>query len=342
MSSKRQFNQTDRGSPSTPIAPADLPIDDQGRIYHLQCRPEHVATDILLVGDPGRARLIGSAFLTDIECEHEHRGLVTVTGTSPLTGGRATIVSPLRATVATSGMGTPSLEIVLNELVLLHEIDLETRTRKTQIPRLHVVRVGTAGALQASTTLGTPIITSYAIGLDNTGLYYDVPPPDQHCERLERELADLVQSNMRNGGRFYGRIHPYVSRAEPRMVSALMEAAERLGVETKVGLTVSACGFFAPQGRDVGRVKPTLPDLDGILAEYDPGIEGQRIENMEMESSFLCHLLGGLGHWAGVICAPIAHRREGTFLTNYQDAVEKAISVALLALAIARQTSLEE
>lgn len=315
---------------------ADLPIDDEGRIYHLQVRPEQIAPDILLVGDPGRAELIGSEFLQDLELEHEHRGLVTVTGISAITESRATVISPVRTTVATSGIGTPSLEIVLSELVALNEIDFTTRTRKSGYPRLHAIRVGTSGALQASTKLGTPIITSYAIGLDNTGLYYEVDYPDQPSKRLEKELDSLFQGSMNQDSRFLGRIHPYVSRAEPAIVDALLRASDTLGVTTKLGLTVSSCGFFAPQGRDISRVKPTFPDLDQALSTYDPGLDGQRIENMEMEASFLIHFLGGLGHWAGAICATVAHRRENTFDHDYLQTIKNCTNVALLALSDAR------
>ena len=319
-----------------PYTPSDLPIDEEGRIYHLQIKQGQIAPDILLVGDPGRAEMIGSTFLRDLELEHEHRGLVMVTGTSELTGEQATIISPLRTTVATSGIGTSSLEIVVQELVALNEIDFATRTRKTEFPRLHVLRVGTSGGLQASTALGTPIITSYAIGLDNTGLFYEAPYPDETCERLEQELDHVVKGAMSPESRFYGKIHPYVSRAEPALVDALLEAATTLGVPVKRGLTASNSGFFAPQGRDTAREKPSVPELDRILAEYDPGVGGQRIENMEMEASFLIHFLGGLGHWAGAICAAIANRREETFDHRYQEAIKNATRVALLALATAR------
>ncbi len=322
--------------PVPPYTPADLPIDDQGRVYHLQVKPEQVAPDILLVGDPGRAEVIGSTFLRDLEVECEHRGLVTVTGTA-FTGEQATIISPVRTTVTTSGMGTPSLEVVVQELIALNEIDFQTRTRKPDFPRLHVVRVGTSGGLQATTKLGTPIITSYAIGLDNTGLYYEVPCPDEVCARLERELGQVIQSSMHPGSRFYGRIRPYVSRAEPAVVEALREAAAHLGVSAKVGLTASSSGFFAPQGRDIARIGPSVPDLDRILGDYDPRLGGQRVENMEMETSFLCHLLGGLGHWTGAICATVANRRENTFDHHYQQSIRDAIRVALLALATLRR-----
>jgi len=323
-------------SAAAPFTACDIPIDDEGRIYHLQVKPGQIAPDILLVGDPGRAEFVGSRFLRDLEFEHEHRGLLTITGTSEITGEQATIISPVRTTVTTSGMGTPSLEIVVNELVALNEVDFETRTRKSDFPRLHIIRVGSSGGLQASTKLGTPIITTYAIGLDNTGLFYEAPYPDEICERLEGELGQVVSSSMSTKSRFYGKIHPYVTRAEPSLVGALLEASTSLGVLVRTGLTVSAPGFFAPEGRDIARVKPSVPELDKIFSEFDPRMEGQRIENMEMESSFLLHFLGGIGYWAGAICPAIANRQQDTFTVNYQDAIKNATKVALLALATIR------
>jgi uridine phosphorylase len=319
--------------PAPPCSAADLPIDADGRIYHLQITPEQLAPDILLVGDPGRAEFIARTFLHDLEIEQEHRGLVTATGTSGATGGRATIISPVRTTVATSGMGTPSLEIVLNELVALCEIDFSTRTPKPLFPRLHIIRVGTSGGLQASTRLGTSIVTAYAVGMDNTGLFYETPCPDQTCARLEQELAQLIEKAARPDSRFRGKIQPYVSRAQPAAVRALTQAAQELGVAVKTGLTVSNSGFFAPQGRDISRLRPSTPDLDRIFSEFDPGLDGLKAENMEMEASFLLHFLGGLGHWGGAICPVIANRRDNTFDHDYLAAIEGATKTALLALA---------
>jgi uridine phosphorylase len=322
---------------AVPYTAADLPIDEDGRIYHLQIKPEQIAPDIVLVGDPGRAEFIGSSLMRDLELKHEHRGLVTVTGTSSVTGEQATIISPVRTTVATSGMGTPSLEIIVGELVALNEIDFETRTRKLNFPRLHVIRLGSSGGLQASTELGTPIITTYAIGLDNTGLFYEAPYSDETCIRLEDELGCVISSATSTESRFYGKLHPYVSRAEPYLVSALVDAATSLDVETKTGLTVSSPGFWAPEGRDVFRLKPSLPELDTVFSEFDPALDGQRVENMEMESSFLLHFLGGLGYWAGSICPTGANRQLDTFTSDYQDAMLNAGKVALLALATTRK-----
>jgi uridine phosphorylase len=196
--------------------------------------------------------------------------------------------------------------------------------------------VGTSGGLQVSTKLGTPIITTYAIGMDNTGLFYEAPYPDEICERLEGELSQVISSSMSTKSRFYGKIHPYVTRAEPILVDALLEAATSLGVPVRSGLTVSNPGFSAPQGRDTARVKPSVLELDKFFSEFDPMIDDQRIENMEMEASFLIHFLGGMGYWAGAICPAIANRRQDTIDVHYQEAIENATKVALLALATMR------
>jgi len=339
MKKKQNSDEISPHGKVMPFTPADLPIDDEGRIYHLQVKPEQIAPDILLVGDPGRAEFIGSNFLRDLELKHEHRGLATFTGTSVITGDRATMISPIRTSVITSGMGTPSLEIVVNELVALNEIDFNTHTRKSTFPRLHIIRVGSSGGLQASTELGTPIVTTYAIGLDNTGLFYESPYPDQECQRLEEELGHIINATMSTKSRFYGKIFPYVTRAEPTLVKALIDASKSLGITTRAGLTVSAPGFFAPEGRDIARLKPSIPELDQIFSKFDPRLGDQRVENMEMETSFMTHFLGGLGYWGGAICPAIANRQLNTFTEHYQDAMENAIKVALLALATIRHLS---
>lgn len=324
------------GSNVVPFAPSDLPFDDQGRIYHLQIKPEQLAPNILIVGDPGRARMIGSTFFEHVEFEHEHRGLVTITGMPHQDNLQPGGFAPVRTTITTSGMGTPSLEIILQELVALNEIDIARRLPKNTFPRLHIIRVGTSGGLQPTTQLGTPIISSYSIGLDNCGLYYEVPFADDNCQKIERDIRDLIDKKMKPHSRFANSIYPYVARAEPKLVHILSESADLLGIDYKLGLTVSCGGFFAPQGRDITRIHPSISDLDQILSDYDPDVDGQIIENMEMESSFLFHFFGGLGYWSAAICTAIANRRLNTFDSNYQQSIQLSIRTALLALSIAR------
>ncbi len=305
-----------------PFHPPDLPVM-KGRVYHLDLVPGELSEDIILVGDPQRVDFIAQNFLRDIEVRREHRGLRTVTGYTDW--GQ-------RVSVTTSGMGTPSLEIVINEIVALHEIDFERRERKKDIPTLNVIRVGTSGGLQPDTELGTLIITEYAVGLDNTGLFYDVPYPDERCELIERNVKGTIERIIGEGSRFRGKINPYVSKASPEVVNALAESAEERGIPYRIGITVSNSGFFANQGRSVSRIPPTLPDIDVHLSRAQTGIEGLRFENMEMEASFLLHFLYPLGHRAGVVCPTIDKRPEEKFLTNYQKRIRDAAEIALLAL----------
>ena len=162
-------NHQPRPRGTTPITAADLPIGSDRRIYHLQLKPEELAPNILLVGDPGRASLIAETFLEKAECEVFNRGLRTITGRAKQSG--------LRVSVVTSGMGTASLEIVLQELVALNEIDFDTRLPKADFEPLHLIRVGTSGGLQPNTKLGTPIISTYSVGMDNTALFYSASCP---------------------------------------------------------------------------------------------------------------------------------------------------------------------
>lgn len=302
-----------------PYKTSDLPVFNN-KVYHLDLCPEELAKNIIIVGDPERVPFIAEEFLSDCEVDRSHRGLRTVTGRSRETGQRVSIT--------TSGMGTPSLEIVLNELVALNEIDFGTMTRKEQFQPLTVIRVGTSGGLQHDTALGTLIVTDYAVGLDNTGLFYDTLC-DNSCEMLEKRVRETIETATAENSRFKGKILPYVSRTDSELVSLMEREADKLGVTYKKGITVSNSGFFANQGRDISRVPVTAPDLDSLLAKMDTGIPGLRIENMEMEASFLLHFLGGLNYRAGAICAVIDNRREDRFAEHYTDYIKDAVRVAL-------------
>lgn len=299
---------------------ADLPLKD-GRVYHLGLKPEELAADIIVVGDPDRASLVAGEFFESLEVERFNRGLRTVTGRMKGTRRRVSVV--------TSGMGTPSLEIVLNEIVALKEIDLLNMRRREECERITVIRVGTSGALRENTDLGTLVISAYAVGLDNTGLFYDSLCPGARCREIEEAVRRVIDSATPADARFRGRIHPYGAMADPDVVTALEEEAKKRGVPWKTGITVTNSGFFANQGREVSRLSPTVPEIDALLADFPFAIDGLRMENMEMEASFLLHFLGGLGHRAGAICPVIDSRREGIFLEDYGRPVRDAIRVAL-------------
>lgn len=304
---------------------SDLPIGKGERIYHLELKPGELSSNVLIVGDPERAKLIADEFFADIEVEHVHRGLRTITGTAKETGQRVS--------VTTSGMGVPSMEIVLNEIVALNEIDFKTRTRKKNWDPINIIRVGTSGGLQAETRLGTPIVTEFSVGLDNAGMFLcPEEKKDKECILLENFMKEKLDNAAREESWFKGKVIPYVAKADPDIVNALMSSAHELKVEIKKGITTTTPGFFAHQGRDIMRIHPTIPNIDGLLSSLNvPGIN-LKFENMEMESSFLLHFMGVHGYKAGTVCPTIANRREDTFAEDYEESIKNATRIALHAL----------
>lgn len=224
------------------------------------------------------------------------------------------------------------MEIVLNEIVALNEIDFNTLKRKEEYEAINIIRVGTSGGIQPDTELGTLIITDYVVGMDNTGLFYDAPYQEEKCRRLEERVGDAIDANIPDKSRFKGKIYPYAARAHKDVVDALERNAASLSVQYRRGITVSNSGFYGSEGRAVSGIHLTVADMDGVLASLETGIEGLRFENMEMESSFLLHFMGALGHRAGVICPVIDNRCQGTFMTQYTKHIRDAVSVALSAL----------
>ena len=137
------------------------------------------------------------------------------------------------------------------------------------------IRVGSSGALQPEIGLGDLVISIGAVRLENTTDFY---------------------------------VHPgYPAIAHRDVVWALESACRDLGVPYHVGLTATASGFYAPQGRQMR----TLPVRYPHLAEE---LRRQGVANLEMESSALFVLAGLAGLRAGTVCAAYAQRVDGTFL----------------------------
>lgn len=303
-----------------PFSISDLPVRN-GRVYHLDLAPGEIAENIIIVGDPDRVPFLADEFMAQRVADRNHRGFRSITGTAKGTSQKFSLI--------TSGIGTASLEIVLNELMALNEIDFRTRKRKKKYRPLNVIRLGTSGGLQPDTELGTLVITDYVIGLDNTGLFYNASCPDSCCRLLEVRVREILASSVEPAARFKGRICPYAARAHPEVRVALEREALHLGVRCRKGITVSSSGFFANEGRRVSRINPTAPELVARLARMDTGIPGLKVENIEMEASFLLHFMGGVGYRAGVICAVIDKHCDGSMITDYLDHVRDAAQIAL-------------
>ncbi|MBI4453815.1 nucleoside phosphorylase [Candidatus Woesearchaeota archaeon] len=310
-------------------------------IYHLGLRPEQLARQIFVVGDPKRADLVAMGFDT-VEYMVQNREFVTRTGT----------YQGMPVTVMSTGIGTDNNEIALIEAFGLNEFDLETRTRRADALPLTIIRLGTSGGPQRDIECGALAISSYALGLDNTGLFYDVPAADETVLNIETQAYHIITAATPLECRFRGKIHPYASKATPEVVDALIKHAQKQDVRYAVGITASASGFFGPQGREIPGLPITVPRLQEYLAALC--INGNRIislgeaaeinkeagmsenslvvTNFEMESSLLFHLGAQMKYKIGTICPIIANRPKGTFLADYKPQVEKCIDIGLSAM----------
>jgi uridine phosphorylase len=153
------------------------------------------------------------------------------------------------------------------------EIVLAEVMEITDAPTL--VRVGSSGALQPEIGLGDLIVSTGAVRLENTTDFYVHPgfPAVAH-----RDVVWALETACHEGG------HPY-----------------------HVGLTATASGFYAPQGRQMRTLPVRYPELADELRR-------QRVANLEMESSALFVLAHLAGLRSGTICAAYAQRTDGTFL----------------------------
>ena len=96
--------------------------------------------------------------------------------------------------------------------------------------------------------------------------------------------------------------------------------------EFKKGITATASGFYAPQGREL-RIKPAIENLHQKMNTFK--FEGNRITNFEMESSALYYLGQTLGHNTLTICAIIGNRLTKEYSKDYKKTVEKMIDLVL-------------
>jgi len=334
-------------TPPNKLTEATLPIagdlPDGASLYHIRTNPDQFCGNILISGDPDRVKFIANKYLAKPYIHKvNHRGLRLYTGFTKecvLPGNKQ-----MKMTVATSGMGTPSLEIVLGELIALNELQLPERIRlEKRREMLNIIRVGTSGAVREQTQLGTSVITKYAIGMDNTGLFYDAPLPDAVCGEIERQALHLLQQATPPGRRFAGCIHPYASKAHPQVVEALVKAANDLKAKKNsstplhtVGITVSNAGFFANQGRDVyANLAPTIPGIDAVIGQLsvkDCDNNALYVENLEMEVSLLAHIGHANEYRCGAVCAAVANRVTNSFAKNTHEATMDAIEIGFRAL----------
>jgi uridine phosphorylase len=281
----------------------ELILNPDGSIYHLHLKPEHITPLIIFVGDPDRVGEVSKHF-DSIEHRAAHREFVTHIGT--LRGQRLMVIS--------TGIGTDNIDIVMNELDILANVDLETRKPKAEITPLSIVRLGTSGSLQAEIKVDSLVVSTIAVGFDNLMTFYDAAPTGE-----ELTLADNLTMYLEHKNDDLLLI-PSVFMADKKLL-------QQFDNEQFVkGVTVTAPGFYAPQGR-ILRGKSAEPKLVYILNTFRQ--KTLMLTNMEMETAGIYGLARLFGHRALSISAILANRIDGTFSTQAGATVERMITTAL-------------
>ena len=278
------------------IPGSELIINSDGSVFHLHIKPEQLSDKIIMMGDPDRVGLTAS-FFDSIECEVQSREFRTITGTYK--GKRITALS--------HGIGPDNMDIVITELDALANVDFETREVKKEFKQLTMVRVGTSGGLQPHCPIGSYVVAAKSIGFDGVLNYYE--------GRDEVSLLDFENA-------FKKHTHWNPQHCAPYVVKADEELVERIGHDMINGVTISAIGFYGPQGRYV-RMPLANPDLNSRIESFRFGEDV--ITNYKMESAPLAGLGRLMGHRAMTVCTIIANRLAGESNANYKGSIEDLI-----------------
>jgi uridine phosphorylase len=277
----------------------DLITNPDGSVYHLKLLPNDIAGTIITVGDPSRVAEVSRHF-DRLEVEKSNREFITHTGW----------LGNKRLTVISTGIGTGNIDIVLNELDALVNIDLESQTVKEKLTSLNIIRIGTSGALQPDVPVDSLLVSSHAIGLDSLMHYYNTA--------VTADALNLLNAFNENTTSWPG-LNPYITLASPLLMNTL-------GKEFLSGITLTAPGFYAPQGR-ILRGDSTFPDLLKKVIEMD--ICGRKITNMEMETAAIYGLAANLGHQAISFNVIMANRSNDQFSADPAKSMGKAIQLLL-------------
>lgn len=261
------------------IPESELIINSDGTVFHLHMKPEELADKVVLVGDPGRVEILKS-FFDEIESEGCSREFNFVTG--KYNGKRITALS--------SGIGTDNIDIVMTELDALANVDFATREVKKEHKSLSIMRIGTCGAIRPEIPVGSYILSEMALGFDGLLNWYQ--DSESVFEKdIEAEFVKFMDWKHR--------------LATPYFVSSAPEIVEKFKDDVFCGITMSAPGFYGPQGRTV-RLKPVYDTLVDRLEHFS--FNGHHITNIEMESSAIFGFSKMLGHKASTICLVVANR----------------------------------
>lgn len=280
---------------SRQIPESELILNADGSIYHLHLKPENLASLVFTVGDPDRVPLV-SKYFDQIDFKGSKREFVTHTGR--LNGKRVTVMS--------TGMGTDNVEILVTELDSLVNVDLKTHTVKPVQESLDIIRLGTSGSMLADLPVGSLLASEIAVGVDTLMQFYPKLEGNQDWALLVKETLDLT-------------FLPYQAGASNELLQKLSSDFHR-------GVTLTAPGFYAPQGREI-RLKPKMDNMIERLADLK--VEGLKMTNFEMETAGYYAMGQLLNHRMLSLNAIVANRPNGEFDKEAEKTVDRMIRAAL-------------
>lgn len=281
------------------ISKTDLIINPDGSVYHLNLLPEDIADTIITVGDPDRVSDV-SQYFDRVELRKGKREFITHTG----------YIGTKRLTVISTGIGTDNVDIVINELDALANINFETRQTNSTLKSLDIIRIGTSGAIQDDIPMDTILVSEFGLGLDALMNYYvHTVSSDEH------DILDSLKAHFQH----LKGLSPYLTAANKTLLDVI-------GKDLLRGITVTAPGFYAPQGRQV-RAKSAFPNLIALFTSFRHG--NYRFTNLEMETAGIYALANVLGHKALSVNAILASRTTFEFSANPGKVVDKAIKLVL-------------
>lgn len=286
------------------IQSSELILNPDGSVYHLNLLPEHIAHDIIFVGDQNRVEKI-TQFFDSIEFSTQKREFKTQTG----------IYKGKRLTVMSTGIGPDNIDIVMNELDALVNIDLKTRKPKEELTSLNIIRIGTSGSLHEDIPVDSFVMAQFGLGLDNMLRSYLIDAVT-HAD-IEDAFIKHTNWDLKKG-------KPYVIACSEKLEKIIEND------QMHKGITATAGGFYGPQGR-VLRLNIQDEDLNSKMDNFT--FDGNRITNLEMETGAIYGLSALLGHHALSLNAIIANRASGTFSDDPYKAVDALIAYTLDKLA---------
>jgi uridine phosphorylase len=281
------------------ITTTDLILNKDGSVYHLNLLPEDLADDIITVGDPDRVGEVSKHF-DKVELRKGKREFITHTG----------YIGSKRISVISTGIGTDNIDIVLNELDALVNIDLDRRVYLNKLKSLNIIRIGTSGAMQIDIPIDSILVSEYAVGLDALMAFYTY-----EASREEKAILRALVSQ----APAFKPLKPYVCAASKLLL-------RKIGKDLPRGITVTAPGFYAPQGREL-RFNKSIPNFIKQLSGISK--DNFRLTNLEMETSGIYGLANILGHQAISVNAILASRVKYEFSKNPGKTIDKTIKLVL-------------